>query len=1394
MFNPVATYRLQFHKEFTFEAFARIIPYLRKLGITTVYASPIFEATPGSTHGYDGTDPHNINPEIGNEEQLRNISSKLKAEGISWLQDIVPNHMAYHPNNKWLMDMLEKGPKSFFARFFDNSWNTGNSNDRIMVPFLGSSLEEVISNDELKVAFENGQLVFKYYDSAYPLRLKSYETILRGKEMPEEMWRMVIQTENAEENINTREDLKSRLIDLFNHDTYKQHLQDRIEEINQDHFRIRELADEQYYRLCHWQETDTQINFRRFFTINGLICLNIQDSEVFEYFHKKIKEFVNGGIFQGLRIDHIDGLYDPSVYLEELRNLAGEETYITVEKILQPDESVPSIWPIQGNTGYDFLAIVNNLFTNRSSEEDFTRYYNALIEDDTAIYDQIREKKGLIFNQFMGGELENLYQLFIALQLAEENELVKVQPGTLKTAIGKFLIECPVYRYYGNNLPLSQEEEETIEDIFKNIKKGNPELSSAIDLLTKTIIEKPKACSKDYNTKASHFYKRCMQFSGPLMAKGVEDTLMYTYNRFIGHNDVGDSPEAFGISVEDFHKKMIERRKHWPLSGNATSTHDTKRGEDVRARLNILSDIPEQWLTVVKDWQKMNAELKKNEMPYANDEYFIYQTLVGMHPLEKEEDVQERMEEYLRKALREGKINSEWGTPNEEYEQATIEFIAGLLDKQRTFWKSFESFLNKIIDYGIANSISQLILKFTTPGIPDVYQGTELWDFSLVDPDNRRPVDYEKRSNFLQQIESIDAGTLPEELWNSREDGKIKLWLTHLLLNERKAKPDLFTYGHYRPLQVKGKYKKNVIAFARQRKNTWYIIALPLHLAEVDKGSNLLDFDWKDTRIEMPEDAPNEWEILLTKEKTKKGTSIKVKDIFQPLPFAILKLEEKPTERGAGILLSITSLPSTYGVGDIGPEAQAFADILNKCRQKYWQLLPLNPTGKENGYSPYSSISSMACYPLLISPDLMVKAGLIDAREAKKLQLPAKEHTDYEAAEKIKSKLFDLAYNRFKDGKFSALGHQFEEFCKKEAYWLDDFALFVMLKQEMDNKPWYEWPEQYKMRNEDALEEFRQKHTDKINKQKWLQLLFLLQWKELKSYCNNRDIKLFGDLPFYVSYDSVDVWSHPEIFRLDENRNVTHVAGVPPDYFSEDGQLWGMPTFKWDVLKENGYSWWICRLKRNLELYDLVRIDHFRAFAEYWEVAAEEKTAKTGEWLPGPGKEFFDIVQKEIGSLPFVAEDLGDNMDKVYALRDEIGLPGMKVLQFAFGENMPFCVDIPHNYTHNCIVYTGTHDNNTTLGWYQHEANKADHKRMELYIDDKLREKDVHLIMSRLAYSSIANIAILPMQDILGLEEKYRMNMPGKGEGNWVWRLKPGQADQEIIKRLRRWIKLYNRG
>lgn len=1400
MNSPVSTYRLQFHKDFSFQDFELLIPYFRKLGVGTIYASPILASAAGSTHGYDGVDPERINPEIGTLDQLRKLASNLQQSQIGWLQDIVPNHMAFHPENPWLMDVLEKGRQSVFAPYFDIAWNSGLFQGKLMAPFLSKELDEMIAGREVQVRYDGSRFVLDFDGQMYPLNLRSYVSLLQNVEEKSQAFTQLLDQLEEMNHIEEAPAFSQRwgewilqLRSLYSNAEVKASIDAVLLKINEDPQMLTELADQQNYVLCHWQRTEEQINFRRFFTVNGLICLNMQDAAVFEKYHTLISQLTAEGIFQGLRIDHIDGLFDPATYLSRLREQTGSDTYIIAEKILGEDEDLPALWPIQGTTGYEFLAVVNNLFTNQSAEEAFTEFYASLTADHRPVREQLLGKKSEILYGHMAGELENLYQLFVSLELVDRETLDRIGAGLISQVIGEFLIHCPVYRYYGNAMPLAEPETLAVKAILNEINKHHLDLSPAVEVLEQCFIHRPALGDEQYNRRAAEFYQRCMQFTGPLMAKGGEDTLMYTYNRFIAHNEVGDFPDRFGITVSDFHKYMKTRRKEWPMALNATSTHDTKRGEDVRARLNVLTDLAGEWIGQVKEWREINSALRKSEEgPDANDEYLIYQTIAGAYPMPGEDngDYTVRLSEYLQKALREAKVNSSWSSPNEAYENQVKDFAGQILKNDSAFFRSFQEFLGAVVDFGIINSLAQVALKFTCPGIPDVYQGCELWDLSLVDPDNRREVDFEKRKDWLDQLESYE----PERLWNDRRNGQIKLWLTQRLFQLRRQNPLLFTHGEYIPLKARGAYKDHLLAFMRCHKRDVVITIIPLHVAVISRAQQkeFFELDWKDTHVALPGNVLPEWSDELTGRQQAFQMKLSPADLFRGAPLAILKGKRVENERNAGVLLHITSLDSRFGIGDIGPAAYEFADFLERTNQKVWQILPLNPTETSQGNSPYSALSSHAGNPLLISPESLVREGFLTDEDLTQNYLPESSIVDFEAAGQKKQILLEHAFQKYIEHPGEASG-EFKEFVAGHSAWLDDFALYMVLKNRFENQPWYTWPEEFRNREKAALDQLRQTDHQQIQMVEWQQYVFDKQWKELRRYCNDREIKLLGDIPFYVSYDSADVWAHRELFCVDGDGKITEIAGVPPDAFSEDGQLWGMPVFNWDALRSQGYQWWIDRLARNIELFDLVRLDHFRAFADYWEVPGGEKTAVNGTWKTGPGEDFFQKVKTALGRLPFIAEDLGEISPEVYLLRDKFNLPGMKVLQFAFDENMPQSDHIPHHYKPNFIAYTGTHDNNTTKGWYCELAATGMRERIEMYLGRPVSEENVAAELARSVFGSVAKTAILPIQDILNLDETAKMNLPGSNENNWSWRLLPGQITEDAAQFLSSITLLYNR-
>lgn len=1335
MIDPISTYRIQFNKDFTFKNLKSIIPYLHELGIKTIYASPIYKAVPGSNHGYDVTDPNQINPEIGTLEELREISAMLKSKEMHWLQDIVPNHMGFHQDNAWLMDVLENGERSTYRQYFDLI-TSDLEKEPIMVPFLGDDLDMVIDNNDLELVENENGFHLKYFDSLWPINSKHQN----------------------------------------------------LKEVN-----IKELAKNQYYRLCNYRETNSKINYRRFFTVNSLICLNMQLKQVFDDYHQLTKQLLDEGIFQGLRIDHVDGLADPTAYLHQLRELCGNEVYIVVEKILEPGEELPKNWPIQGSTGYDYLGLSNQLFTCTGAKKEFERNYELFAGKQNDVEEQILEKKKAFLDKYMQGELENLYQHTLKL-LPKSNELK--EPSIIKELIASILVELPVYRLYTNGVQLEESRQEIFNSCFNRLEKDHKFKAVLPDfkaLLLNTELKDDKGIS---------YFNRLMQFTGPLMAKGVEDTLMYTYQRFIGNNEVGDSPVHFGMEVKQFHQEISERARQWPLAMNASATHDTKRAEDSRSRLSALTEFASEWTENIAHWRTMNQALKTAQMPDENDEYFIYQTLVATCPEAdpKQDNYQERLFAYIEKALRESKRRSNWDEPNSAYEEATLHFVSKLLDTQGNFWNSFHPFLLKIVKTGKLKSLSSLILKHTLPGIPDTYQGTEFFDLSMVDPDNRRAVDYQARQKSLQAFRDSSLSNLQDSDITTDD---AKLQLLQRLLQLRQQQAELFAKGDYQAMAINGNGTSKIIAYARRYHKQWLLVVVSiLNCNKLGSTDPFQQIDWSEIELTLPKEVTQAdatiKDVLRQKAssqlKANEDGKISLEKLLNGFPFAIYHIEVAEQKRSAGILMHLTSLPTDYGIGDLGPSAHRFLDFLAEEKMRYWQVLPMNPISADQSFSPYSSTSAMAGNVLLISPEELASCGLITEEELKSHQLKIEKKVNYENAERAKKELLKIAYQNWITKPSTISKSEFEAFCKAQKDWLDDYVLFVLISKLEDGKPWYEWPKPLKQRQKTALNNITQKNHPALQELKWQQFVFFKQWKMLKQRAVVLDIEMIGDIPFYCAHNSADVWANPTLFAVDKNGAATGMAGVPPDYFNADGQLWGMPVYNWKAMAKTNFDWWKKRMAMNFDLYDIVRLDHFRAFDEYWEVPANRQTAKNGSWKTGPKKAFFESLEKSLGKMPLIAEDLGEITEEVYQLRDHLKLPGMKVLQFAFGDDMAKSVHIPHHYQNsNCIVYTGTHDNNTTRGWFEEDADEATKTRIESYLGTNVNSKTINQHLIRLALASTADIAIIPMQDLLNLPASDRMNTPASVDANWTWKLGNEDCYTALATNLAAQLDTYNR-
>ena len=889
---PSSTYRIQFNKDFTFKDLLSIIDYLHALGISTIYASPILKSTRGSAHGYDVTDPHVLDPEIGTREELKSIAVRLKQRGMTWLQDIVPNHMAFDTSNTRLMDVLERGPASPYYSYFDVNWNhpSPDLTNRLMVPFLGNELNEVIKNGELKIIFSNAGFQVAYFDTRYPLSVKVYVQIFVMLNSPgalklQHEWSTFLNGPAYASDLKTWTKLKSQLVSAIpNHELTA--IDETLEILNGDTDRLLEVLKQQHYVLCHWKQTEKEINFRRFFTVNQLICLRMEDESVFQDYHSFLVSLYNDNLIQGFRIDHIDGLKDPELYIKNLRKLFGNACYIIAEKILESKEMMPLEWAIEGTSGYEFLAYVNRLFTDKKGAKQLLEYYRTIVPDVPRYHQLVLKNKRMMLENYMGGEWDNLVHYFVSLELQGDNDISK-----LKEAIGLLMVSLPVYRIYPTSIPLSDNDRAIIAEAFEKAYQLESACKDALDYLQSLFMSPSLTLAKNVLV----FLQRMMQFTGPLTAKGVEDTTFYIYNPLISHDEVGDSPATLGITIQQFHKRMATRRENTPLSLNATATHDTKRGEDVRSRLNVLSEIPEIWQATVERWLLQSKSFfdspdVKSKLS-VNDEYFIYQSIVGGFPddLLVTEAWINRVKEYLIKVVREAKVRSNWESPNEEYEKLCTQFIEHLLKEGSEFLIDAKSFVKKLLDSADTYSAAQVLIKITAPGIPDIYQGCELWDLSFVDPDNRRPVDYEVRKRFLDQLvrkEKEGNAALLAFISENRALGVEKLFVTWKTLNFRRNNEPLFKVGEYIPLKITGDNQLAAV-YARHYNNEWLIVAVPFGLASHEKRNEILNPEEKEAVI-MLEEFPTQWTNVFTGNVIASNGYLPLKEIIKDFPLGLL--------------------------------------------------------------------------------------------------------------------------------------------------------------------------------------------------------------------------------------------------------------------------------------------------------------------------------------------------------------------------------------------------------------------------------------------------------------------------------------------------------------------------
>lgn len=842
---PVATYRVQLNKNFDFEKLKAIIPYLAHLGISHIYASPIFMAKKGSLHGYDIVNPKKISDELGGEKAFDNLTREAAAYKLEWLQDIVPNHASYSLENKMIYDLMEKGSGSKYHGFFDVDWSypSPKLRGRLLAPFLEKSYQECLKQGELSLIFNKGFKV-RYNSNEFPINV-----------------------------------ITAKLNNAF--------VKETIDEYKKSPELLDKLLSTQIYALSHWKTALKRINYRRFFDIIDLMGLRMEDPTVFQETHRLTLQLLALGKISALRVDHIDGLFNPEEYIEKLRQLLPD-TYIVVEKILTDEENLPRTWQVQGTTGYEFLNHVNGLFVKDTGGLEIDRFYRQFTGNTQDFSDLLHECKKFIVKEYFLGDVRNLARL-INQSLGKMQYGGKVDSERIMQAVIELLACFPVYRTYLDQRNTQATVKVPFIGALKAAEQRNPALADVFASFYYLLAQ----CEK--SEEALRTVMRLQQFTGAIMAKGFEDTAFYRYNRFLPLNEVGSNPEKFGCSIEEFHKFNQYRQRDWPLSLNATSTHDTKRGEDVRARLNVLSEIPLEFQKHVKKWSELNAD-KKTQIddrpaPDRNEEYYIYQTLLGAFPFNAvdRQEFTGRLKVHMTKALREAKKHSSWVAPDMPYEEATTNFASEVLESE-SFLTEFLPFQKKIACSGFFNSLAQVLLKVTCPGVPDFYQGTELWDLNLVDPDNRRPVDYQIRQQMLADVSRIKPSTAGE-LWRDIEDGKAKMYVTFKSLEFRKEQKDLFEDGTYVPLAVEGQLKEHVVAFCRQKDDRLTIVVVPMFLTNLIRGEEKGEagIEWGNTALTLPMTAPTVWkEVFTGKSLNTQDRRLPISEVLSTFPAALL--------------------------------------------------------------------------------------------------------------------------------------------------------------------------------------------------------------------------------------------------------------------------------------------------------------------------------------------------------------------------------------------------------------------------------------------------------------------------------------------------------------------------
>ncbi|HEU4634762.1 MAG TPA: malto-oligosyltrehalose synthase [Edaphobacter sp.] len=891
---PVSTYRLQLYKEFTFDDAVRIADYVRDLGISHVYCSPYLQAAPGSTHGYDVVSHQQVNDELGGVKGHVRFLERLKELQLGQVLDIVPNHMSLGKENRYWWDVLENGASSRYASFFDIDWEPVEERlrDKILVPILGDQYGRVLHQGGIRVARVGIRFQVEAAGETMPVSPQSLPSILgRAAELARSKTLSFLaasfgrlpspQLEDRRKVLAVHSD-KEVLYGLLERLCGEEQgvcegIDKAIEELNSNEDLLDDFLNQQNYRLAYWKTSGQQLGYRRFFDVNTLVGLRVEREHVFEETHALVLEWVARGVLDGLRVDHPDGLRDPLEYLQRLRDRAPD-AWIVAEKILEPGEFLRESWPIQGTTGYDFMNVIGNWLLWPQGLTELTGIYQQFLGPQMAasLMDYpalVHDKKINVSQEALGSDVNRLTSIFV--EICESNRDQRdYTRAEVRRAIREMAACMDIYRTYvvpGRN-EITDEDREHIAAATECAKARRQDIDAGLfDFMRDVLTMEVKG------RRESEFVLRFQQFTGPVMAKGVEDTVLYCYNRMVGMNEVGGNPQSNGLSAQEVHAYCEKMQTTHPYTMTSLTTHDTKRSGDVRARLAVLTELAPRFGTAISRWSRMNASFRRKTasgpMPDPNTEYLYYQTLIGAWPLPVE-----RAQAYMLKACREAKLQTSWVANNQEFEDALREFIAGTLEYQ-PFLKDLEQFVERVKEPGRINSLAQTLIKCTAPGVPDLYQGTEVWDLSLVDPDNRRPVDYECRRQMLEEIRQLSGSDIGQRVMSRSGEGMPKMWVIYSALQLRKEHPEWFGAGaSYTPLPGAGARADHVLGYLRGG-----VVATVAPRWIVKLGDA-----WRDTSLLLPEGV---WTNRLTG-KQMQGGRVALKTLLQDFPVALLVRED----------------------------------------------------------------------------------------------------------------------------------------------------------------------------------------------------------------------------------------------------------------------------------------------------------------------------------------------------------------------------------------------------------------------------------------------------------------------------------------------------------------------